>query len=150
MSRDPHLWKNLYISLIRQHLEYAVQVSPTKKVEIGLIEKFQPRATKILVSMRNLRYEVRPTKWGINMLEDRLVRGDLIETYKSVNGLAEINWGRNSMVNTQKAGVLTRSIGVKIRRNTFKSKIRNEFAWQVSVRHNYFFNRVTQTWKTLP
>jgi len=26
VNRDSHLWKNLYISLVRSHLEYAVQV----------------------------------------------------------------------------------------------------------------------------
>ena len=58
--------------------------------------------------MRNLRYETRPAKWGINRLEDRHVRGDLIEMYKSVNGLYEINRERNPVVNTPKVGVLTR------------------------------------------
>ena len=41
--------------------------------------------------MRNLRYETRLAKWGIIRLEDRRVRGDLIQMYKSVNGLGEIN-----------------------------------------------------------
>ena len=34
VSRDSQLWKNLYISLVRPHLEYAVQVwSPTKEMD---------------------------------------------------------------------------------------------------------------------
>ena len=57
------------------------------------------------------------------MLEDRRVRRDLIQIYKSVNGLDEINWKRNPVVNAPKVGVLTRSNGIKIRRETFKSKI---------------------------
>ena len=69
-NRDSHLWKNLYISLVRPHLEYAVQVwSPTKEMDIGLIEKFQARATKIPHSMRNLSYQMRLKRWGINRLE---------------------------------------------------------------------------------
>ena len=97
------------ISLVRPHLEYAVQVwSPTKEMDIGLIEKVQARATKILHSMGNLRYETRLAKWGINRLEDRRVRVDLIEMYKSVNGLDEIIWERNPVVNTPKVGVFTR------------------------------------------
>ena len=76
------------------------------------------------------------------------MRGDLIEMYKSVNGLDEIIWERNPVVNTPK--VLTRSNGVKIRRETFKSKVRNDFAKQVSTRHNYFSNRITPTWNALP
>ena len=116
----------VFISLVRPHLEYAVQVwSPPKEIYIGLIEKVKAKATKIPYSMRNLKYEARLTKWGINRLEDRRVRLDLIEMYKSVNGLDEINWERNPVVNTPKVGFITRSNGVKIRRDTFKSKIRN-------------------------
>ena len=41
VNRGPTLWKNLYISLLRSHMEYAVQVwSPTKEMNVGLIEKF--------------------------------------------------------------------------------------------------------------
>ena len=54
------------------------------------------------------------------------------------------------MVNTPKAGVLTRSNGVKIKRDAFKSKTRNDFARQVSIRQNYFFNRIKPTWNALP
>ena len=58
MSRDPHLWKNLYISQVRPHLEYAVQFwSPIKEIDIGLIEKVQARDTKILHIMRKMMYE---------------------------------------------------------------------------------------------
>ena len=134
VSIDSHLWKNLYISLVRLHLEYVVQVWPsTREIDFGLIEKVQARATKIPHSMRNLRYETTLAKWGINKLEDKLVRWDLIGIYKSVNGLDEIIWERNPMGNTPKAGVLMRSNGFKIRRDTFKSKIRNDFAKQVSI-----------------
>ena len=78
------------------------------------------------------------------------MRGDLIEMYKSVTGLDEINWERNPVVNTPKVGVLTRSNGVKIKRDTFKSRIRNDFARQVSARHNYLINRITSAWNALP
>ena len=50
------------------------------------------------------------------MLADRRVRGDLIEMYISVNGLDEIHWERNPIVNTPKVGVIARSNGLKIRR----------------------------------
>ena len=76
-------------------------------MDIGLIEKFQVRATKILHSMRILRYETRIAKWGINRLEDWRMRGDLIEMNTFLNGLDEINWEKNPVVNKTKVGVLT-------------------------------------------
>ena len=117
MSRDPLLWKNLYISLVTPHLEIW---SPTKEMDIELIKKVKARATKIPHIMRNIRHEKTLAKWGNKRLEDMRVRWDLIEMYKYVNGLYDINWERNPMVNTQKARVLTRLNGIKIRRNTFK------------------------------
>ena len=42
MCRDSDLWKKLYISLVRPHLEYAVQVwNPYLAKDIELIEKVQ-------------------------------------------------------------------------------------------------------------
>ena len=77
VCRDSGLWKNLYTSLVRPHLEYAVQVwSPTREMDIDSIEKVQARATKIPTSMRNIGYEAMLKKWGINRLKDRRVRGD--------------------------------------------------------------------------
>ena len=43
----------------------------------------------------------------INRFEDRHVKGDLIEMYKYVNRLDEINWEMNQVVNTPKVEVLT-------------------------------------------
>ena len=63
-----------------------------------------------------------------------MVRGNLIEMYKTVNRLNEINWERNPVVNTPKVGAITRSNGIKIKRVTFQSRIRNDFAKQVSAR----------------
>ena len=97
-------------------------------------------------STRNLKYEVRLTKWGINTLKDRRGRGVSIEIYKSVNGLEMFNSESNPVINTPTDRILTRSNGVKIRRDTFKSKIRND----LRNRHDYFFNRISPTWNALP
>ena len=61
VCRDSGLLKNLYTSLVRPHLEHAVQVwSPTREMDIV---KVQARATKIPTSMRNIRYEARLKKY---------------------------------------------------------------------------------------
>ena len=62
----------------------------------------------------------------------------------------EINSKRSRVANTPKCRVLTRSNVIKIRRDTLKSKIRNDLAKQVSTWHNYFFNRITPTWNASP
>ena len=41
-SRDPELWKDLYVSLVRPHLEYAVQAwNPHLQGDIERIERVQ-------------------------------------------------------------------------------------------------------------
>ena len=59
-SRDPKLWKELYVSLVRPHLEYAVQAwNPHLQGEIDKIERVQRRATRIPFGFEKLVYEER-------------------------------------------------------------------------------------------
>ena len=70
--------------------------------------------------------------------------------YKSVNGLNEINWERIPVLIKPKDRSLTRSNGLKMGADTYKKKIRNNFAEKVYARHNYFFDRLMPTWNALP
>jgi len=87
ISRDSQLWKNLYTSLVRPHLEYAVPVwNPYLEGDISTIENVQERAARIPTSLRGLKdYEARLDSWGLTKLEDRRIRGDLIQMYKNLN-----------------------------------------------------------------
>ena len=50
------------------------------------LEKFQRRATKIVPAFEDLSYRERLEKLGLTTLEERRARGDLIETFKIING----------------------------------------------------------------
>ena len=57
-SRDMNLWKLLYVSLVRPHLEFASTVwNPYLVGEFETLEKVQRRATRISPEMRSLEYE---------------------------------------------------------------------------------------------
>ena len=59
-SRDSDLWKMLYISLVRPHLEFASTVwNPYLKGDIEKLERIQRKATKIPTSISGLEYEER-------------------------------------------------------------------------------------------
>ena len=59
-SRDVNIWKHLYISMVRPHLEYAFQVwSPTLESDISKLEKIQRKATKIPTALKNISYDDR-------------------------------------------------------------------------------------------
>ena len=61
-----------------------------------------------------------------------------------IYGLHEINWESNPVINTPNVEFLTRSNGVKMRSEIFKSRLQ-----KVSTRLNDFFNRSTPTWIVL-
>ena len=74
---------NLYPVLIRPLLEYCVQVwSPNKQRDIDFLEMVQRRATKIVLPQKHLPYEERLRRQNLTTLEERWVRGDMIETYR--------------------------------------------------------------------
>ena len=78
----------LYKSYVRPHLEYCVQVwSPHLARDKDVLEKVQRRATKMVPELSHLCYEDRLRELSLTTLEDRRIRGDLIEMYKLLNGL---------------------------------------------------------------
>ena len=80
------------LTFIRRHLEYCIQAwSPYLRGEIEELEKFQRRATKIVPAFEDLPYGERLEKLGLTTLEERRARGDLIETFKIINGHENID-----------------------------------------------------------
>jgi len=76
----------LYKSLVRRHLEYCCQIwNPYYKKDIKLIEGVQRRATKLVAGMQDFNYNDKLKILGLQRLEERRMRSDLIETFKIVN-----------------------------------------------------------------
>ena len=83
---------SLYKSLVRPHLEYCCQMwNPYYKKDIKLIKGVQRRATKLVTGMKELSYNDRLKQLGLQQLEGRRMRSDLIETFKIVNRKYNIN-----------------------------------------------------------
>ena len=82
----------MYKSLVRPHLEYAVQAwTPHQLGHIRLIEGMQCRFTRMIPELKSLPYEGRLKRLKLTTLEIRRVSGDLIEVYRILNGLEKIN-----------------------------------------------------------
>ena len=91
---NKRMFLNLYMALVRPLLEYCVQVwSPHLRKHINLIEGVQRRATRMVPELRELTYEERLKQLKLTTLEQRRVRGDMIETYKIITRKEKVNPG---------------------------------------------------------
>ena len=83
----------LYKSIVRPHLEYAVQAwRPNKISDIKLLEGVQRRFIKCIHELNKLPYEMRPNNLNLTTLETRRIWGDLIEVYRITNDIEGIDW----------------------------------------------------------
>ena len=74
----------LYKAMVRPHIEYAHSVwNPFFKGNIDNIEKVQKRATKLVISLKHLRYKERLEQLKLPTLKYRRARGDMIEVWLS-------------------------------------------------------------------
>ena len=66
------LWRDLYASLVKPHLDYAVQAwSPHLQVDIDKTERVQRRATRIPIGFEKLEYEERLKRFSVTILNYR-------------------------------------------------------------------------------
>ena len=90
---DENMFLNLYSTLICPLLEHCVQAwSPYLPKDITLLENVQRRATKLVRRLKNKEYEERLKELKLTKLEDRRIRGDMILTYRLLNGEEGINY----------------------------------------------------------
>ena len=83
---DAEMFKTLYKTLIRPHLEYASPIwSPITKCEILRLEGVQRRATKLIPELQNLPYTDRLKHLKLPTLQFRRIRQDLLLLYNYVH-----------------------------------------------------------------
>jgi ribonuclease P/MRP protein subunit RPP40 len=93
MCRDEHLWKQLYTTYIRPHLEFAAPAwNVYQDQDIKCLERIQRRATKVSHNLKHLSYERRLATLGLTTLEESRVRGDCIQLFKILTSRDQISW----------------------------------------------------------
>ena len=128
----------LYISLVRPHLEYAVQFwSPHHTKDIAKLEAVQRRATKMITSLRNKSYEERLASLNLFSLEKRRLRGKLIECFKILKGFTNVDASKLFSIDNSSR---TRSNGIKLRCKQV----------QLDSTKFFFTNDVVREWNKLP
>ena len=128
----------LYHSLVRPHLEYAVQSwSPALVKDNAMIERMQRRATKMISGLYHLSYEERLQELKLYSLEKRRIRGDLIQVFRIMKqidkvDIADLGWKVNNRV--------SRGHSLKLIKNLSRLEIRK----------TYFTQRIINLWNELP
>ena len=135
---DKGMFLKLYKSIVRPHLEYAIQAwNPYTRKNIDLLESVQRRATKLVSSCRDLSYYDRLKYLGLTTLETRRLRGDMIETFKIITGRDNLNI---DMFFVLDGNTRTRGHNFKLK----KPKCR------LNIRKFSFGHRVVDEWNRLP
>ena len=130
----------LYKAYIRPHMETCVQAwSPYYKRDIEVLEKIQRRTTELVPSLKQLPYEERLSRLNLMPLEERRLRGDLIETYKILKGIDKVNQAKFVKLTQEHR---TRGHELKI----FKPRLKKGLL----PRKNFFSVRVVNAWNSLP
>ena len=123
-------------------IRYPSLVTLDSYTDIEILEKVQRRAVNLISGLKGVSYEEKLKELGVLSLEKRRKRFDLIQTYKILSGIDQVDssiWFRTVGANAQR---LTRTTAYC--KNLIPNKSKTE------MRHNFFSNRVVNTWNRLP
>ncbi|KAF2351494.1 hypothetical protein FHG87_017748 [Trinorchestia longiramus] len=101
------------------------------------MEKIQRKATKMTPELSNLSYERRLQRLELISLEQRRLRGQLIEAFKYLNGLNNVTLEE----------LYRRDGNVRTRNDGHRLKLRN---FKTSQAMNFFPVKIAATWNQLP
>ena len=123
---------------MRPLLEYCIQLwCPYLARDIDTLERVQRQATKLVCELADPPYESRLRKLEIYSLFCRQQCGDLIETYKLLNGYYDVDWTEFFMISPVQN---TRGHHMKLYKKLSKLQLRS----------NFFTHRVINMWNYLP
>ena len=149
--RDKYHFIRLYKMYVRCHLEYAVQAwNPWLKQDVENIEAVQKRAIRCCFGLVGDSYEDKLQEVGLTTLVDRRRRGDMLETYKIMNEIDDVDYRTwftkvdEQHQKTRQAVTISEVGTVLATDNLMKPKSKLE------IRKNFFSCRVVDHWNNLP
>ena len=144
-NMTPEIFKKLYTTLVRPHLEYGTPIcAPRTLNDILRIESLQRRATKIVSSLREKPYRERLQELNLPTLEYRRTRQDLILLWNITTG--NISLDLNTYCHTCPGKkMLLPSLSKTTRGHELKYQIQHH----QGVRNYFFTTRILPLWNKL-
>ena len=131
-------FRTSYTTYIRPHLEHCIQaVGPHMVQDFSALEKVQGRATKLVQDLKNLTYKERLKILELPSVEERVRRGDLIETFKILSG----------HINTSPMPFFAVNNDCQTRGHSRKLKVKRS---KTVSRAKFFSNHIVHDWNKQP
>lgn len=128
-----------FTTYVRPILEYASSIwSPYHINEIKRVESVQRQFTMRLYGLSKMNYADRLTALGLETLERRRLRADIIYLYKILFGIVHVQW--NSVFKLYDSNTYTRGHGYRLFVNYCR----------VGVAKYFYCNRIAKIWNNLP
>ena len=141
--RDKKVFLNLYTVYVRPHLEFSVSAwSPWTRADIDLLEKVQMKAINMISGLVGQTYSEKLVELGIQSLEERRVRFDMVETFKTVHGINKLDKHTffEFVAETSERTTRLGQDPLNLKAKRFNTDVRKNF-WSV---------RVVKPWNDLP
>ena len=143
----------LFKTLVRPKLEFAAASwNPWHEGDIERLRKVQKRLIRSLSNVRGATYEEKLKDAGLTTLKARRERGDLIEAFKTIHGLNNVDkssWFRFDEQDAARASTRSNT-NVENGRNEHRSNVLIRERARTELRNNCFRLRVGRTWNNLP
>ena len=140
--RDRHVFKKLYIQYVRPHVEFASPSwSPWNEADKTVIENVQKPAVNMISGLIGSTYEEKCRELGLESLEERRRKQDLLQAYKILSGKDNV-----------RPELLFTRVGVQPERMTrFTTDPLNLTVnrCRLDIRKNSYATRVAEDWNKL-
>ena len=141
--RDKKVFLRLYMQFVRPHLEFSASVwSPWNQTDIDLLENVQKQAIRMVSGLRSTSYEDKLKEIGLWTLEKRRQMFDMVQVYKILNDVGNIDVSISKISVDANQRISTRSQSDPL--NLVKK--RNS----LDIRKYFFTERVVDIWNKLP
>ena len=141
--RDKTTFVSLYKTYVRPHLEFAAPVwNPWLAKDVELLEKVQKKFVRNISGLKGKTYAEKLSEIGLLSLEKRRVYLELVETFKIIKGLTNIDRSE-----------LFELCGDSERRHTRATNCPLNIILKRShldIRKHFYTNRVVNSWNNLP